>query len=153
FVAADGSSARGCQLAFANPIGMYIRSFNSVGLTHGGNPVPASWTKLSRGRPGHEQRLEFGPPDDEPLFLDDIVVEEGAAESPLTGGYQLAKRVEVGPKVVLGPDRDFTPAWAAIPADPERLDCSQADICTQSVQPAKAAYEAEHGGASLRGRG
>jgi hypothetical protein len=152
-IAPDGATARGCQLAFANPIGMYIRSFNGAGLTYNDDAVPASWTKLRRGKPGFEQRLEFGPPDDEPVFLDDVLVEQGAEQTPLIGGYQLVARIEVGPKVLIGPEREFVPAIAEIPESTQSLVCSQAEVCTERVGPAKTAYENEHRPPSPRGRG
>jgi hypothetical protein len=132
---------------------MYIRSFNSAGLTYRDDPVPASWTSPRRGKPGFEQRLEFGPPDNEPVFLDDIVVEQGAEQTPLTGGYQLIARIEVGPKLLIGPEREFVPAWAVIPESAQALVCSQADVCTERVGPAKVAYENENRPPSPRGRG
>lgn len=152
-VAPNGASARGCQLAFANPIGMYIRSFNSAGLTYQDDPVPASWTRLRRGKPGYGQRLEFGPPDNEPIFLDDIMDEQGAEQTPLIGGYQLVARIEVGPKVLIGPEREIAPAWTEIPESNQGLVCSQADVCTERVGPAKTAYENEQRPPSPRGRG
>ena len=143
----------GQRIAFANPIGMYLRSFNSVGLTYNDNPVPDSWTRLRRGKPGFQQRLEFGPADSEPVYLDDIIVEEGASQTPLIGGYQLIKRVEVGPRVVIGPERSITPEWAVIPESLHPPACAQADVCSQRVGPAKIAYENEQQPATPRGGG
>jgi hypothetical protein len=57
--------------------------------------VPDDWITISRGN----QRLEFGPPDNIDTFLDDIVVIEGESEHPLLGGYDIAKRIEIGPLV------------------------------------------------------
>ena len=91
------------------------------------------------------QRLEFGPGDDDAEFLDDIVVAVGAATEPLTGGYQLLQRVEIGPLVVA--------ARGSPPGDDEFVDldvpeptivCSDADVCA-SVATLKAEYDREHG--------
>jgi hypothetical protein len=150
-ITADGASGRGCQLAFANPIGVYIHSFNSSGMTYNGNPVAESWIRLRRGREGFEQRLEFGPSDSEAAFLDDVFIEEGAARTQLIGGYQLARRIEVGPKVLIGPERQIAPQWAVIPDNPQRLDCTEAEVCTKRVGPAKTVYEKEHSSFAPRG--
>jgi len=97
------------------------------------------------------QRLEFGPPDAEPQFLDDILVEEIAGEpQPLTSGYLVAKRIEVGPNVVIGSESEFNAQFIKIDASPGSLDCSQADIC-KIVRDEKAAYEAEHSVVGPRG--
>jgi hypothetical protein len=69
----------------------------------------------------------------------------------LTGGYQLARRIEVGPKVVIGPEGAITPAFATIPANPQALICAQAQVCTARVGPAKVAYESAHQLVSPRG--
>jgi hypothetical protein len=130
---------------------MYIHTFASDDFTYQGNPVPTEWIKRRRGQPGLSQRLEFGPSDAEPIFLDDIFVEEIAGNpQPLKSGYLVAKRIEVGPNVVIGSETEFAPPYIEIPASPGALDCSQADVC-QFVQREKDAYEAEHGTMALRG--
>jgi hypothetical protein len=120
----------GCKLAFADPLGMYIRSFNTAGLNYKNAPVPAAWTRKRRGAPGMEQRLEFGPPDEHPAFLDDIDVEEGNDRSKLQSAYRLARRIEVGPTMVVGQDAPHAPATLEIIAgSTEQLNCSQAKVC------------------------
>lgn len=151
-LSADGKTAKGSQIALANPIGMYVRSFKSAGLTWKDKPVPASWIKLWRGKKGFEQRLEFGPPEGEEGFLDEIMVEEGAEKKPLTGGYQLAGRIEVGPKLLLGPERDFAPALEVIAEDLAEIKCSASKACKEIAQ-AREEYEKEHAGKTPRGSG
>lgn len=96
--------------------------------------------------------MEFGPSDVEPQFLDDILVEEVAGKpEPLTSGYLVAKRIEVGPNVVIGTEKEFTTSLVQIPAVPGSLDCSQAAVC-DFVRRERAAYEAEHQVVPFRGR-
>jgi hypothetical protein len=132
----------GCPVAFSDPIGMYIRSFRSTGLRYGDAPVPQAWIRKRRGSPGLEQRLEFGPGDDEDAFLDDVQVEEGEDTRPLVAGYELAKRIEVGPELTVGDDRQI-PAdkYLAIPAADRDLDCSAGGVCP-SINQMKINYEA-----------
>lgn len=146
----NGGMGRGCQIAFADPLGMYLGPFNEAEFTYQGQPVPPAWITKRRGEPGREQRFEFGPPDDHPAFLDDIMIEEGAEPTPLTGGYQVARRIEVGPHVVIGPERNFAPQWVTIAANQTPLDCSAAAVCDR-VAAARAEYEQEHRGPSPRG--
>src|SRR5919106_3530875 len=89
-------------------------------------PIPEEWIQLSRGDLGMQQRLEFGPPDDDEHFLDDIKVVVGAEELTLTGGYDVASRVEVGPLLLVGDDRVLQPE-EFIPRDPVSMPtpCSQ----------------------------
>ncbi len=105
--AALGASAQarqGIKLAFANPLGMYILT-QAEELRQqffiGDDFIPQEWIRLGRGEPGMYQRLEFGPGDDSPEFLDDIIVSTGAEDTPVQGGYDVAKKVEVGPLIVL----------------------------------------------------
>lgn len=105
FIQGTDNAPRGRPLAFADPLGMYIRSFTSSDLFHNGQAVPASWTVLSRGAENDmAQRLEFGPPASEPIFLDDVKL-GSQPDAPALSGFQLAKRIEVGPVVVVGPER------------------------------------------------
>lgn len=99
------------KLAFANPLGMYIRSFSSDDMFFKGSVVPTSWTRWSRGAEDTPQRLEFGPADSEDGFLDEVTLGQDV-DSPVLSGYQIAKRIEVGPLVVVGdaapiPEQDF----------------------------------------------
>jgi hypothetical protein len=80
-MAAYGAVFHGRDIAFANPLGMYIHSFNHNIFTLQGEPIPKNWIKFSRGKAATNdhsatwQRLDFGPPDDESMFLDDISVQ------------------------------------------------------------------------------
>ena len=55
----------GRDVAFENPLGMYIHSFNSNIFTLEGEPIPDNWIKFSRGKPATNdhsstwQRLGF----------------------------------------------------------------------------------------------
>lgn len=113
--AALGASAQarqGIKLAFANPLGMYILT-SSEELRQqffiGDDPISEEWIRLSRGEQGMYQRLEFGPGDDSPEFLDDIIVSTGDEDIPVKGGYDIAKKVEVGPLIVLEQDPSVDP--------------------------------------------
>ncbi|MGH9156619.1 MAG: hypothetical protein ACRD1K_12465 [Acidimicrobiales bacterium] len=88
------------------------------------------------------QRLEFGPGDDEPQFLDDITVAVGASEEPLRGGHQVVKQIEVGPLVVAGVESAVAAGeYVEIDAAGGPIVCSEADIC-RSIKVLKAAYDA-----------
>jgi hypothetical protein len=142
---------RGAQIAFANPLGMYINAFNEGDFSYNGNPVPAAWIKRRRGANGLCQRLELGPSDAESQFLDDIRIEEVAGDpQPLTSGYVVAKRIEVGPRVVIGTEAEFNTSFVEVNASPGSLDCSQAEVCN-SVRDEQTAYEAEHNIIAPRG--
>jgi hypothetical protein len=105
--AATGASEQarnGKKLAFADPLGMYIltdakslKQFFSIK----DDTIPEEWIRLSRGKPGMYQRLEFGPGDDRPEFLDDITVSTGALDAPVRGGYDVAQKIEIGPLIYL----------------------------------------------------
>ncbi len=102
--AATGAAAQafeGKTVGFADPLGMYIQSFADKDFLFAGKEVPAEWINFSRGS-GKKfyQRLVFGPPDDSPHFLDEITV--GDDHQKVTGGFQIAQRIEVGPWVRIG---------------------------------------------------
>jgi len=147
----DGKKARGSKIAFADPLGMYFVSFQSKQIFFNGAEAPSSWVKFSRGAEGLYQRLEFGPSDDEDIFLDEAVIREGASETPIVGGYQLAKLIEVGPKVMIGPEIEFVPNLFEVPAS-NAPDCGEAAVCTRTVGPSKDEYEMSEGVLGLRGR-
>jgi hypothetical protein len=147
----DGKKARGSKVAFANPLGMYFVSFQSRQIFFEGSEVPKSWIKFSRGNEGMYQRLEFGPSDAEDAFLDDAFIKEGASEAPIIGGYQLARLIEVGPKVLIGPELDFIPDLFEIPKS-DAPDCGQAAVCSRVVVPSRDEYKMSEGILGLRGR-
>lgn len=150
-VSQDGKKAWGSKIAFANPLGMYFISFQWKQIFLNDVEVPNSWVKFSRGSEGLYQRLEFGPTDEEDVYLDEAVIKEGASESSISGGYQLAKLIEVGPKMLIGPEIEFVPNIFELPASTPP-DCGDASICIDSVRPAKDDYEMSHGIPGLRGR-
>jgi len=118
----------GKMLAFANPLGMYIRPFNTELLLYEGKPIPERWVRWSRGEAGMHQRLELGPGDDDDAFLDEILVDVGEPE-PLTGGYQLIKLLEVGPLIATAAtgeagEDEFTVLEAGAP-----VNCREAGVC------------------------
>lgn len=110
FLPGTEASPKGTKIAFADPLGMYIRSFSPGDLFVNGEPVPESWTRRSRGaESGMTQRIVFGPSDSEPAFLDDVTVGRDPGAKPVNG-YKLAKRIEVGPLVVVGDPEPVTEA-------------------------------------------
>ncbi|WP_417210457.1 hypothetical protein [Antarctobacter sp.] len=92
---------QGKALAFADPLGMYMRGLTTTDLRIAGAPVPNDWVRFSRGVDTMHMRLEFGPDDDDPRFLDEVVAGTGDAAPPISG-YFLAREIEVGPRVVIG---------------------------------------------------
>jgi hypothetical protein len=141
--AATGASEQarnGKKLAFADPLGMYIltdpqslKQFFSIS----GDTIPEEWIRLSRGKPGMYQRLEFGPGDDRPEFLDDIVVSTGALDVPVRGGYDVAQKIEVGPLIYLEQQPSVDPInyieVAEIREDTQ-IPCSQSSECTNVLE-------------------
>ena len=102
FLPGTEGNPRARKLAFADPLGMYIRAVTTDDLFLNGNPLPASWQRLSRGSANRTpQRLEFGPDDDDPAFLDEVTITRNPG-APKVSGFQIAKRIEVGPVVVVG---------------------------------------------------
>ncbi len=89
---------KGRAMAFADPLGMYIRSFQSSDLLHDEKNAPNEWVRFSRGVEGMPMRLEFGPSDDDPRFLDEVCLGAGVTTHPVSG-YSLASWSEVGPLV------------------------------------------------------
>ncbi|MFC9504150.1 hypothetical protein [Streptomyces sp. NPDC057002] len=156
-MAAAGAAFDGRTVSIADPIGMYIHAFTSEVFQFQGGPVPDPWIRLSRGRQGLHQRLEFGPGDADPHFLDDITVIEGEAEDPLTGGYQVLRHVQVGPVAALSAPKDVPPGdFVVLPDPPGPIHCRDASVCSSVVRPLKEAFEAAAGQpaqpAGLRGR-
>jgi len=139
---------RGAQVAFANPLGMYIRRPNLGVFAYRGGPVPEGWVRFSRGRPGSYMRLEFGPPDDHEAFLDDVVLSLGASEQPLTGGYQLLRELEIGPLLRAGEAEPIADdEWELLEPATATIACDDAESC-QPVRELLARFEAEHSGRS-----
>lgn len=133
-VAAHDTAFEGRTLAFANPLGIYIRTFTADHFFLNEEPIPQGWIKFSRGAPGLYQRLEFGPSDGEPFFLDDIKIIEGSDERQVTGGYDVVAKVEVGPIVVFGESTSIADSeYRTIPSE-EPINCREAHVCRQIQQ-------------------
>lgn len=115
----------GGQVAFADPIGVYMRKPDLGVLSYLGQTLPEDWVRFGRGRPGQHQRLVLGPPDEHEAFLDDIVLSVGESEQKLSGGYQLLRELRIGPLLSVGGAgpvaedewRLIEPAAAAIACD------------------------------------
>ncbi len=90
----------GRAMAFANPLGLCIRAFHMSELFVDAANVPADWVRYPRGEAGMPMRLEFGPGDDDPRFLDDITLGTGSTARPVSG-YALASLIEVGPLITV----------------------------------------------------
>lgn len=129
-IGAYDQAFQGKTVAFANPLGMYIQSFAKNNFQFEGKTVPDEWIRFSRGKgEGYYQRLEFGPSDTDPYFLDDITV--GDSQEPVIGGFQVVEQIEVGPRLVIG-DGDSVKEEeykqfevVSVPS----ITCAQASIC------------------------
>ena len=139
---------RGAQVAFADPLGMYIRRPNleRLLLRAASRCPPTGCASAAAGRARY-QRLVFGPPDEHEAFLDDITLSLGASEQPLTGGYQLLRELEIGPLVQRRRDRPDRRATSGSCSSPPRrtIACDDAESC-KPVRDLLARYEAEHAG-------
>ncbi|MFD3758075.1 hypothetical protein [Streptomyces sp. NPDC058622] len=144
-LAAAGAAFQGRTVSFADPLGMYIHHFTSDVFLFEGGPLPDPWIQLSRGRRGLHQRLEFGPRDEDPHFLDEITVVQGDTEEPVTGGYQVTRQVQVGPVVALGPALPVPPQdFVELPDSSAPIHCRDASVCQDVVGPLREAFEAAH---------
>ncbi|WP_298850879.1 hypothetical protein [uncultured Ruegeria sp.] len=120
-----GASPTGRAMAFSDPLVLYIQAFHESDLFAGENNVPLDWVRYARGAPGMPMRLEFGPADDDPWFLDEITLGSGASARPVSG-YTLASLIEVGPLItVAAKPRAITRVeFVEIPdVDPARFVC------------------------------
>lgn len=118
----------GRPVAFADPVGLYMHTFASNAFSYQGRDIPDKWVRFSRGR----QRLEFGPGDDEAIFLDDLMVALGGDEYPVTGGFQVVQQLEIGPAMLFGdpiPVHDDDYIVLNTSADPIR--CNESKTCEQ----------------------
>jgi hypothetical protein len=130
-IGAYDQAFQGKTVAFANPLGMYIQSFAKNNFQFEGKAVPDEWIRFSRGKgEGYYQRLEFGPPDTDPHFLDDITV--GDSQEPVIGGFQVLEQIEVGPLLVVG-DGDLVKDEEYKNFEVVKLEspitCAQAKVC------------------------
>jgi hypothetical protein len=147
---AHGAAFAGRRVAFADPLGMYILSFSSNLFTYQGNAVPKRWVRWGRGRRGMYQRLVFGPDDGDDAFLDDIRVSTGAADEPVTGGFQVVQQVEVGPLLLVGsPTTVRTDEYRLVPRTTAAIRCAQARVC-EDVRRLEREYDAAHAPGTVR---
>jgi len=147
---AHGAVFAGRSVAFANPLGMYIHGFSPHLFTYRGQPVPDRWVRWGRGRRGMYQRLVFGPDDDDDAFLDDIRVSTGAADEPVSGGFQVVQQMEVGPLVVVGaPTTVGANEYRIVPGTAAAIRCGRAQVC-QQIKRLEAEYDAAHGPSAVR---
>jgi hypothetical protein len=79
----------GISLTLANPVGLYIQSFDLNRIADKNGDPLADWWKILRGKDGRVLRAEFGPPANSPLTLADVLV----GNEPLTTGGQLAELI------------------------------------------------------------
>jgi hypothetical protein len=134
----------GKQVAFDNPLGMYIRRPNLEVFFYDDKPLPDDWVRFSRGKPGSYMRLEFGPPDDHEAFLDDITLSLGASDQPLTGGYQLLRELEIGPLLRVGDaDPIADGEWESLEPAAATIACDEPESC-QAVRDLLQRFEAAH---------
>lgn len=138
---AHGAAYAGKQVAFADPLGMYLRELNLDVFSYEGGALPQEWVRFGRGQEGMRQRLVFGPSDDDNAFLDDITVSVGAAERPLVGGFQLVQQLDVGPVVLVGDSAPVADGeWADIEPISRPIACNEADVCS-SIRDLKRRYD------------
>lgn len=143
---AYGAAFAGKQVAFADPLGMYLREPNLGVFAYRDDALPEDWVRFGRGEPGMHQRLVFGPPDDHEAFLDDITVAVGASERPLTGGFQLVRQLDVGPLVLVGEGEPVADSeWELIDAIAAPITCSSADVCA-TIRDLERRHRAQQGG-------
>ncbi|MFC5471211.1 hypothetical protein ACFPPD_21210 [Cohnella suwonensis] len=131
-VVLGGQSAalEGRTAAFDNPMGIYLRSFAQQLFRYQNAPVPDRWIRWSRGMPGMYQRLEFGPDDEEEIYLDDISIWIGANKESLTGGYQLLRHLEIGPLVLLSePSAVDEQEWVRLKPYSGAIHCVKPEDC------------------------
>ncbi|MCO1656354.1 hypothetical protein [Pseudonocardia humida] len=145
-MAAHGAAVSGRTVGFADPLGMYIQSFARDVFLLDGAPLPDGWVRFSRGDEGLHQRLEVGPPDDDPRFLDEAVTAEGATDEPVVGGHQIVRHVEVGPFVVVGPQTPLADGERTVLTTSDApIVCREATVC-QSIEQLQREFDAAHAG-------
>ncbi len=127
---AHAAAMEGRTVAFADPLGMYIQSFDEAALSLDGAALPDGWIRWGRGGEGMRQRLVVGPPDETERFLDDITVSVGAADEPLEGGFQILQLIEVGPLAVQGARSPIVDdEFVEVQAVEQAIDCTAGFVC------------------------
>ena len=132
----------GFSLAFTQNLGMYMRELSKDVFVYNNAPIPDNWIHYSRGEENMYQRITFGPSDSDDVFVDDIYILEGASTEPLTGGYQIARRIEVGPLVIVSEEADevLETDYENIPSLGSAINCAEASVC-EDMSLLKDAYE------------
>ena len=121
---------QGRNISFSEDFGMYIRSFTKDSYSYNGAAIPDSWIKFSRGQNKLYQRFVFGPLDNEEIFLDNITVERGGVDVPVSGGFDIVQNIEVGPIMRIGEPRPLNESdYVLIEASGAPFNCSQSDAC------------------------
>lgn len=127
--AADAAFA-GYKVTMADPPGVSILGFPYGAFTFRDQPLPEAWVRPSRGRPGHYQRLEVGPGDEDDAFLEDIF--DVTEQQPLTGGFQLLRQLELGLRLVRwAPTPVAEGQWELADATPDLTLCSDEERCKE----------------------
>lgn len=133
----------GFKVAFANPLGMYLREEEFRHLSFEGRPLPASWIRFGRGKERMRQRLELGPSDDDDAFLDDIVSSDGQTSEPLTGGHQLVSKMDVGPFLAAVTTEPASEDEMKVIEEAQPVNCAATGIC-DTVRELKTRFDAAH---------
>jgi hypothetical protein len=133
----------GFKVAFANPLGMYLREDGLRHLTFKGQPLPPSWIRFGRGERGMRQRLELGPDDDDDAFLDDITSSDGQTSERLTGGHQIVSRMDIGPLIAAVATDPASEDEMKLVTEAEPVDCAATGIC-ETVHELKTRFDAAH---------
>jgi len=149
---ADPAAAMGAQaqvfngrtVAFANPLGVYIATFAEDVFSYQDQQLPDGWVRFSRGQQGMFQRLDFGPPDSDSAFLDEIKIEVAGVRQAVAGGYQIVQQMEVGPIVLLGPPSQLNAEdYVVLNTSTATINCREADVCPR-IRRLKDEYDASH---------
>ena len=136
----------GFKVAFANPLGMYLREEEEKGFPHLSfeeRPLPSSWIRFGRGEEGMRQRLELGPGDDDDAFLDDIMSSDGQTSEPLTGGHQLVSKIDVGPLLAAVTTDPASEDEMKVIEEAQPVNCATTGIC-ETVRELKTRFDAAH---------
>ncbi|AUX41562.1 hypothetical protein SOCE26_029830 [Sorangium cellulosum] len=141
---AQDAVQKGRPITFADPLGIYIHTFAREKFSYKDDVLPERWVRFRRGQEGMFQRLEIGPGDDEPAFLDDVLLHEGARARPVTGGYQILRNVEVGPLMMMGEPEPVLPEdHVLLEPGTETIQCAQGAVCA-TIRALKERYDAAH---------
>lgn len=89
--AAVNQSVRGgVSVTLANPVGLYIQTFDSARISDQDGNALNGWWRVKRGKDGRVLRAEFRPPEGSRLGISDVRI---GNNEPLVSGGQLAELV------------------------------------------------------------